>query len=268
MNTKRFSIIFKRIIDLALKSWSVILACIERPGDLPRALWWTLAKRAFIGDLVHLLPHRQWILSQGIHTIVDIGSNEGQFASAIGALLPSANLYCFEPQSECIEKLTRRFYRRDNFQAFQVALGRNSGVVEFWQNEFTKSSSPLRMDSLHKVTFPWTEKTKRVMVDSKALDDYFELLDLHSKVFMKIDVQGYELEVLGGGREFLRHTDIILVETSVAPLYEGQAFFNEVYDFLVGLGFVYHGNIGQKLSPLDGSILQLDALFLRSQDSS
>ena len=85
------------------------------------------------------------------------------------------------------------------------------------------------------------------------------------RTLLKIDTQGYELEVLKGAARTLDRIDYILVETSFVPLYEGQANFRDVYAFLTGHGFEYAGSFEQMMSPLDGTVLQADGLFVRSR---
>ena len=101
-------------------------------------------------------------------------------------------------------------------------------------------------------------------VQMKTLDDYIGGLEFKPKVLLKLDVQGYENRVLRGGVQILKWVDYLLVEVSFRPLYDGQASFNEIYEFLVEAGFSYAGNLDQLLSPLNNSILQADALFVRN----
>lgn len=61
----------------------------------------------------------------------------------------------------------------------------------------------------------------------------------------------------------LRGFEIILIETSFSELYVGQPLFAEIYQYLSENGFRYTGNVGQMLSPLDGTILQEDSVFRR-----
>ena len=80
---------------------------------------------------------------------------------------------------------------------------------------------------------------------------------------MKIDVQGYDFEVLKGAAGLLPQVDFVIVEIGVQLLYEQQASFEEIYDYMRSLGFVYAGDFDQLVSPKDGKILQIDALFCR-----
>ncbi len=77
-------------------------------------------------------------------------------------------------------------------------------------------------------------------------------------------MQGYEAQVLNGAKELLKRVAYVLLEVSFRPLYEGQGAFAEIHAFLQSAGFSYSGNLEQLLSPLDGSVLQADALFVRT----
>ena len=76
--------------------------------------------------------------------------------------------------------------------------------------------------------------SKRV-VEVTTLDDYAK--EIASIYLLKIDVQGFELEVLKGAIETLKKTDHIFVEAGIRPLYQGAPRFTDVYDFLADRGF-------------------------------
>ncbi len=83
-------------------------------------------------------------------------------------------------------------------------------------------------------------------------------------VLMKVDVQGFELDVLAGAETTLQRVDVLIVETSMVELYERQPLFHEVYEFLRARGFVFAGSFDQILDPSGGAVLQADAIFLRT----
>lgn len=245
-----------RIAYLCDKGWQLIPRVVSRPGLV------ALGARG-----VHLASYLsldlKWIRVAGIETILDIGANAGQFATAIHAVLPEAKIYSFEPLPVCYQKLKHRFAGVPGFEAFEVALGDESSRITFHQNEFTKSSSPLVMAGTHEEAFPWTARTSEIEVDVRTLDSFLPQLDLKEKVLVKIDVQGFEDRVLRGGEQVVRTADYVFVETSFEPLYEGQASFETVYELMTRYGFRYAGNMDQLTSPTDDRILQADALFVR-----
>jgi FkbM family methyltransferase len=249
-----------RLRNLIGKGWSYLLLALEQPLQLAYLPLLQL-KGVHIGEFLKL--NRSWIKQAGIKTVIDVGAHAGEFSSAVRTVLPNARIYAFEPLPECCDEIRLKL-GHGPFQVFQVAVGDRSGQVEFWRSSFTKSSSVLPMAQLHREAFPWSASNECLTVPLMRLDDYVDKVEVEPKVLLKIDVQGYEDRVLRGGLQFLKRVDWIVVEVSFRPLYEGQGQFADVYDFLVKQGFSYSGNVEQLLSPSDGSILQADALFVRT----
>jgi len=254
-----------RVAVLAGKAWSFLLDVLRQPSFIPFIAWHVAVRKVHLGELLKVIEYRRWLLGAGIGTLIDVGANKGQFASAIRALLPDVRIFAFEPVPDCHRALAEAFRADSAFSAYNVALGDGHGHLEFFQNAFTKSSSALAMTDLHVQAFPWTGSSTRIQVELRRLDDYADAVGGRGRTLLKIDTQGYELEVLKGASRTLDRIDYILVETSFVPLYEGQANFRDVYAFLTGRGFEYAGSFEQMMSPLDGTVLQADGLFVRSR---
>jgi FkbM family methyltransferase len=249
-----------RTINVAGTVWRYLLTAAEQPRQFPRTLW-MIAKGVNPGHYFKL--NAPWIRRAGIRTVLDVGAHRGEFSSAIRALLPTAQIYAFEPLPDCCAELAKRFRTNGTFQAFPVAIGASHDRITLWRSSYPKSSSVLPMAELHKDSFPWSAGNTPLTVEIRALDEYLEQLKLAEKVLLKIDVQGYEAQVLNGAKEILKRVAYVLLEVSFQPLYEGQGAFAEIHAFLQSAGFSYSGNLEQLLSPLDGSVLQADALFVR-----
>jgi FkbM family methyltransferase len=205
-----------------------------------------------------------WFKSLNINVVLDIGANTGQFAKTIAALLPQAKIYSFEPLPDCFEELEKFTKERSNMEAFNLGLGDRSGVIAFEHNESSQSSSFLKIMDAHKAAFPFAQATSLVEVGMARLDDIAESLDLGSPLMIKIDVQGYEQEVLKGGKKTIGKADIIICEVSFVILYESQPLFDDVYVIFRELGFICLGMLDQIVDPTTGKILQGDAVFVKS----
>lgn len=205
-----------------------------------------------------------WFNQLDIHTILDIGANEGQFAGFMNKKIPQADIYSFEPIEKCYNKLKDTFASNDKIKPFNFGIGDANAEVDFYLNDFTPSSSMLKTTSNSETNFPFTKKQSASKVQIKKLDDVVESLNIELNVLVKIDVQGVEDKVIEGGKRFLKeNVSIVFIETSIKKLYENEPSFDQIYKSLINLGFEYMGNLDQLYSPINGEILQVDAIFMK-----
>ena len=122
------------------------------------------------------------------------------------------------------------------------------------------SSSLLRITDRQTSVFPGTQGAGMESVRMVTLDSAIDLDVIHAPALMKIDVQGFELEVLKGAKEALRRCDYVYAEVSFEELYEGQALAPEVIAFLAGEGFGI-GGVHNVEYDADGHAVQCDMLF-------
>jgi FkbM family methyltransferase len=235
---------------------------LARYLEQPR-LWRLRQSGVIVDDYLRL--NQGWLQSLGLATVLDIGANVGQFCQMAHALWPRARIYSFEPLGDCYERLKARMAGCDEVVAFNVGLGEQRGELAFERNAFSASSSFLKMAELHRSNYPHTRQAHTVTVKIERLDELARGLELKEPMLVKIDVQGYEDRVLRGGEQTVRRAQVVLLETSFAPLYEGQILFDGIYALLGSWGFRYAGAVEQVLSPLDGRVLQADSLFVRGE---
>ena len=251
--------------SLLIKGIEYFSLPFQYPGNFLPLLGRVLVNRNLVHELPRLTPHREWFHQSGIRTVIDVGGYIGSFAYAMRTILPGAQIYSFEPLDGNYRQLVKNLTGKGPFQAFQTALGDHSGTVDFFQNDFSASSSALEMAELHRQAFPNTARQTRITVPLARLDDYLDRMVLQAPVLLKLDVQGYENVVLKGAAKVLAQVDYLITEISFRELYAGQPLFDEMYSRLSMQGFRYAGTLDSMLSPLDGSILQADALFIRKE---
>jgi len=239
---------------------------VSRLGDViqqPRLL--NLYLRGLSGEEIRKFEslNKQWLLNSGIQTVFDIGANTGQFARAIHEVIPHAFIYSFEPLPDCFGELQKLAQKMETFQAFNTALDDRSGAAVIYRSEWSPSSSLRPMAQLHKENFPHTAGMSSQAIQVRRLDAYADELDIKDNVLIKLDVQGYEDKVIAGGKRLLQRAKILIVETSMEPLYEGQPLFRDIFTTLDRLCFTYKGTLSQMPSPIDGRVLYTDAVFTR-----
>jgi len=204
-----------------------------------------------------------WLTKHSISSVLDIGANTGQFAQMIHKILPHAAIFSFEPIDTCYQELIKNMADVPNFRAFNYALGDTDTNMRMHVKDFTPSSSLLPMAELHVQAFPYTANEHIEVVKIRRLDEVARELDFDGNLLVKIDVQGYEDRVIRGGQSVISQAKVLIVETTFERLYDGQPLWKDIFDLLSNMGFRYMGNFSQMKSPLDGSILQADSIFIR-----
>lgn len=221
-----------------------------------------------LGRGVHpgVLPtiDQPWLRDMSIRTFVDVGANTGQFSQAVHAVFPDAQIFAFEPLPSCVGQARERMKGVEGFHIFAAAIGSQDGTITIHESASSPSSSILPMSEAHTEAFPWTAGGQDVEVDLRRLDSFLPEMKLTAPVLLKIDVQGYSMEVLRGAIETIRLCEIVVVETSVVELYDGESTFEEVYTFMRNVGFAFAGALDQLTHPHSKEILQVDAIFRRA----
>ncbi len=210
----------------------------------------------------YTLLNRTWLREMGFRTILDIGANTGQFAVAANALFPEAAIYSFEPLPDCFKTLNANMAHAKKFGAFNLGLGAERGELQFNRSSFAPSSSFRKMAAFHREAYPWTADNQTVTVRVDRLDDAAGMIDMAGPILLKIDVQGYEDQVLIGGEQTARRATVIIIETSYVTLYEGQPLFGEIYRTLTGWGFEYKGSLEQAFDRPSGRAMYSDGVFV------
>jgi FkbM family methyltransferase len=214
-------------------------------------------------DRDHFLKENQWLANYQFRTIIDVGANEGQFSDKMRLLFPSATIHAFEPIPAVFNRLKKNFSEDARFIAYPLGIGEQKGELEFWENEYSPSSSFLNLGEMHRQNFENAIESRKINVQVDTLDHIFEKENLVPPLLIKIDVQGYEDKVIRGAGRILPMAAVIICELSFVELYKGQSLFNEIYGMLLNKGFDYAGNWEQITSPETNQILQADGIFIK-----
>jgi len=135
----------------------------------------------------------------------------------------------FEPLSECFDVLQRKIFDLNaNIEGHQIALGSSSGIAEMYISDNQMQSSSILKPKVHLTHHPHVKFNGTEEVEVDMLDNF----DTKDYNFLNMDVQGYELEVLKGGTETLKHVDYVYCEVNRDELYEGNAYIHDIDDFL------------------------------------
>ncbi len=224
------------------------LAAFEYPGTLRGLVSWP--KFSFLS---FLMVSR--LKAQGISpaTVIDCGANVGQFAVATAKIL-GCKLYSIEPLPESFQALRRNLKRFRNVETFQCALGERSGEIDFNVYPYTQACSVLSARD--------EAPSSVIRVPIRRLDEVLSNKPLPRPLLLKLDVQGYEIQVLRGATGILDRVDYILAETAInASGYVTGQCFDDLREYIVSLGFSFLGPLNVRFAPRSGRAEEMDCLF-------
>ena len=200
---------------------------------------------------------------RNVGLVLDVGANVGQFASSLFAAGYLGEIVSFEPVGESYKRLVKTANINPRWQvAPQMAIGSKNGGVEINISKNSVSSSILPILSQHVTSAPESNYYSSEKVLMKKLDSWVSDKILY-RPFLKIDTQGYELEVIKGASGLLNLASGIKLEISIAKLYEGQPDYIHLISRIRKLGFELWSLEPGFSDSKTGQLLQFDALFFR-----
>lgn len=190
-----------------------------------------------------LNPHvdiRRRLPGKRFHTVFDVGAHRGQWTSRSLQYYPKADIYSFEPVTGTYEHLTRVVGKRPNVHCRKLALGPTPGLVEI---VLQRESST---NSLRHVTDPSSTASDRAAtekVEVVTLDGFCESEGIAHIDFLKVDAEGYDLEVLRSGERLLgdNQVDFIQVETGILSTDAALVPLQDTISFLAQRDFALFG---------------------------
>lgn len=223
-----------------------------------RALRWDLVPLGGPGEpgeLLHL---------QHVDMVLDVGASVGNYGKRIREAGYEGPICSFEPLSAAFRQLERNTAGDPLWQCRNLALGPEPGTAEINVAGNSESSSLLAMEERHEQAAPSSVYIGTETVEVTTLDAVWdEVAGDAKRPFLKLDVQGYELETLRGGSNVLARLYGVQAELSLVPLYEGGPLWLEVVQFMSDHGFHVAGLEGGYTDPETGEMLQADAIFIR-----
>ena len=203
--------------------------------------------------------------AQRVDLVLDVGANAGQYAQALRGAGYDGRIISFEPLEEAHARC-RGVAAADPCWdlASPMALGAEEGTSEIHVANNSVSSSLRPMLETHVQACPESSVVARQTVHVRRLDHVLPgMLEEEARLFLKIDTQGTEDEVLLGSEGVLEAIVGIQVEMSLNPLYAGAPSFGEVLGTVLERGFVPWGFLPGFTDRKSGRMLQVDGVFFR-----
>jgi FkbM family methyltransferase len=205
------------------------------------------------------VEHRHALASMNFSTVIDIGANKGQFSLFALGSFPDVTIYSFEPLFEAAA-LFRSLMGGQRVTLFETAIGPCDTSTKIYVSRRADSSSLLPITNRQNEVFPGTELKEIRTIRVAPLNKFIGEAEVCPPALLKIDVQGFEREVLKGCDALLHLFQCVYVECSYGELYGGQALVGDIVNYLGERMFRLTGVYNQTDSP-DGRPVQADFLF-------
>jgi FkbM family methyltransferase len=236
----------KRLVRKALRKVGWELTCFR-----PESCEWARLK--------------SMLSAHGVDTVLDVGANTGLYARNLRDAGFKGRIVSFEPTSEAHSQLCR-IARNDPLWtvAERMAIGDWDGQTQIHVANNSVSSSLLPMLASHREADPESGFVATEVVSIARLDSITpRFLEDGKSIFIKIDVQGFEKQVLDGALKLLDRTVGLQLELSLTPLYEGETLFQPMVEYLRAIDFDLWALMPGFVDKRNGRVLQVDGVFFQ-----
>ena len=224
---------------------------ISRGLVLPHAQWERVSELWFLRELLQRLE---------VDCVLDVGANRGQFAHELRRIGYAGRIVSFEPIASEFEVLRSSFAADPLWHGHAIALGAADDVMRITVPRLTVLSSLLDAQ----VSEPGA-RIERVEV--RRLDAMWPALQVGGacrRVFLKMDTQGFDLEVFKGAAGCLPQVCGLQSELSIQPLYKHMPHYLEALAAYEAAGFELH-NLAVVSRTAEHGLVELNCLMRRGQ---
>ena len=217
--------------------------------------------RAGVPSLPGLLEH---LRDNGFlpSAILDIGANAGEWSRVAASIFTTSRIFMFDgdPDNEAVlHNAVREIGARSSYILCLLGAEKKDAVTFYRPEAGTTGSSVLpEMTSYDK---------EAIKLKMDTLDSRIENVGLGTPILMKLDVQGFEIEILKGGKRALGASEVVITEASLLPYNEGAPLFADVVAFMHQEGFAVYDFCGQNRRESDHALFQTDVVFVRRESS-
>jgi FkbM family methyltransferase len=171
--------------------------------------------------------------------IFDVGANLGQSACKFSYAFPDATIHSFEPVSAIYKQLETAVAKDAHLHCHHMALGSQAGSRTVYI-----ASDPHMHSLIRPVETIGEEQVMVQTLDRFTAENNIECIDL-----LKVDTEGFDLEVLKGAEQLLseKRVAFVLVEVGFHPGDTRHVLFDDVRAYLLGKGFAVFGIYDQQL---------------------
>jgi FkbM family methyltransferase len=178
--------------------------------------------------------------------------------------MPEVSIYSFEPLKNIYDELVKNVSNRPVIRTFNMALGSFIGSSPMNRNDFSPASSIFELTENALGTYSFISHSEIEEIRVSTLDALMDegSIDVDGSTLIKMDVQGYEGEVIRGGVKALSKAKVVISEVCFVKLYKNQLIFKELNALLDAVGFDLIAVYDVELDGRNGFPVFGDAVYL------
>jgi FkbM family methyltransferase len=197
-----------------------------------------------------------------INVVLDVGANQGQFGRMARNLGYDGEIHSFEPVSETFEKLCKEASGDPNWHLHKIGLGEVDKQAVINVAKSSDLSSILTPNSFGKEKYQKIEVDRQETIEIQALDNFISAWHLNGKqILLKMDTQGYDLNVFAGATNSIDSIFCMLSELSITPIYSGIPGYQIALKTYESAGFQISG-IYPVSRNQDLSVIEMDCFLV------
>ncbi|MFJ4425336.1 FkbM family methyltransferase [Streptomyces bobili] len=198
--------------------------------------------------------------------VFDVGANNGQYARRLRRLGYTGRIVSFEPTSETFAQLEKAAERDPDWHVYQCGLGREETTAEIHTGWKTMNSllgpSDYGKDRYSRFHTSDTEEIRIRRLD-EVMDEALDGL-ADPRPYLKMDTQGYDLEVFAGAGKRVEEFVGMQSEVAVLRLYEGSPGMGEAVATYEAAGFGITGMYPVTREATTGRVIEFDCVLMRA----
>ncbi len=208
------------------------------------------------------------VRSREIDLVLDVGANDGDFARDLRDAGYSGKIVSFEPATAAYQRLANAAKNDPGWDTIQLAIGDEDGMLQLSISAIDVYSS-FKQPSLAGRVAPGSREIRTEDVPVSRLDTFLRKSPQYAgRIYLKIDTQGFEMEVLQGVGDRLSDLAAVQAELGLVRLYDDQEDWLTVIQWMRSRQFEVATMICNSVDPAAGQAVEYDVVFTNRSHSS
>jgi FkbM family methyltransferase len=199
-----------------------------------------------------------------INTVIDVGANHGQYARSLRKMKYSGEIHSFEPLSKAYAELQQLSMGDPAWHTYNHALGSAASQLDINVTSYDDFSSFLKPTDYCDDVFSYKSQIDHTeLVEIKRMDHVFSQFEKNNAIHLKMDTQGFDLEVFAGVGDILNNIKSLQSEISIRQLYEGMPDYITSLQTFRDAGFNISGFFPVTRDKKDLSVIEFDCVMVK-----